>query len=112
MLEISAKRQDIFRRVVFSISLYFCNPRFQAAWSCHVAYTHCEREATYILEMSHILLTLQGTKEEKSEGLVEEKAREREHFRQISGKLHRRHQLLHLERVKLRPIPPTQGHFL
>lgn len=78
MLEISAKRQDIFRRVVFSISLYFCNPRFQAAWSCHVAYTHCEREATYILEMSHILLTLQGTKEEKSEGLVEEKARERE----------------------------------
>lgn len=88
MLEISAKRQDIFRCVVFSISLYFCNPRLQAAWSCHVAYTHCEREATYyILEMSHILLTLQGTKEEKLEGLVEEKAREREHFHQISGKL-------------------------
>lgn len=88
MLEISAKRQDIFRRVVFSISLYFCNPRLQAAWSCHVAYTHCEREATYyILEMSHILLTLQGTKEEKLEGLVEKKARERERFRQINGKL-------------------------
>lgn len=61
MFEISAKRLDVFRCVVSSTSLYFRNPGLRLH---QVAYTHCERGAAhYILEIAHILLTLQGTKE-------------------------------------------------
>lgn len=80
MLEISAKRRDVFWCVVFTISLCFHNPRLPscARFLILIAY--------YILEIPHILLTLQRTKERIwKQGFIGKKAREIEQFCQIIG---------------------------
>lgn len=60
MLEVSAKRLDMFWCVVFTVSLCFHNPSLPtcARFLILIAY--------YILEIPHILLTLQRTKERES----------------------------------------------
>lgn len=61
MFEILAKRLDVFQCVAFSIP---CISVILDSKLRQVADLHCGRGAAYYtLEMPHVLLTLQGTKE-------------------------------------------------